>query len=290
MSYLNAILENSDKLNNSLSNILETLETMDLPKLNFMQEEDSIDKIIEKAGDVGNNVLDNKAIKNANDNLNAILSDAGSYSMMLAIPALAMTLATGSIGYVFIAPVLAIGGFATKKYAERNVSIIKTSGKIIKDKTVKSKAKLKAKLQEKNEQKILDKDPIAQINNKKSKVTTYQFVSIIIKRIQDTIKTINDRIAFVCYKLKTEEFNCSKDELMLLLQNDVLNAIIKLKIDMNNLNRIKMETSFYPDKINSVLVQCKYAIDTMCENMFITNEMMQDKMEEVNFKNANEPA
>lgn len=286
MSNLKAILENSDKLNDSLSNILDALRTMDLPKLNYMQEDDTIDKIVEKAGKVGNKILDSKTIKNTNDNLNSILSDAGSYTMMLSIPVLAMTLATGAVGYLFIAPVLAIGGYATKKYADRNISIIKTSGKIVKDRTTKTKEKLKSKLQDKKEQKILENDPIAQINDEKCKVTTYQFVSITIKRIQDTIKTINDRIAFICYKLKNEEFDCSKDELMMLLQNDVLNSIIKIKIDMNNLNRIKMETSFYPDKINAVLMQCKYAIDAMCENMLITNEMMQNKMKEINYKQA----
>ena len=119
MSNLKEILENSDKLNDSLSNILDTLRTMDLPKLNYMQEDDTVDKILEKAGKAGNKILDSKTIKNTNDNLNSILSDAGSYTMMLSIPVLAMTLATGAVGYLFIAPVLAIGGYATKKYAQK---------------------------------------------------------------------------------------------------------------------------------------------------------------------------
>lgn len=281
MSDLNTILNNSNNLNEALNNILDTLNTLDLPKLNYIDEEDSIDKVLAKASKVSNRVLDSKAIKNANDNLNTILEDAGSYAMMLSIPVLAMTLATGTVGYLFIAPVLAIGGFACKKYANRGTSILKTSGATVKEKTKGAKSKIKAKLKDKKEQKILESDPIAVTGNGKGKVSTYEFVSITINRIKRTIKQINDRTTYICNKLKSEDVGCSKEEIMLLLQNDVLNFIVKLKIDMNNLNRIKMETGFYPDKVNAVIIQCKYAIDTICENMLITQGMMESKLKEV---------
>lgn len=281
MTNLEYILNNSGKLNDSLCNILDTLDTMDLPKLNYLEEEDSIDKILSKASTVSKNILDSGTIKNANDNLNTLLNDAGSYTMMLSIPVLAMAIATGGVGYIFVAPVLALGGFATKKYANRNSSILKSSGEAVSNSTKAVKGKLKLKLKNKREQKILQNDPIGIEEASKGKITTHQFASITINRIKREIKGINDKTAFICSKLKNEDFDCSKEELITLLQNDVLNSIVKIKVDMYNLNRIKESTTFYPDKLNAVIQQGKFAINAMCENMLITNEMMQERMQEI---------
>lgn len=282
---LEEILNNADNLNDILFSILENLKTMDLPKLNFIQEQDSLDRVLDKASKIGNSVLDAKQIKNLNSTMDNLLNDAGDYAMMLSIPVFALAIATGSVGYIFVAPVLAIGGFATKKYANRYCSITKETGGYIKEKTKRAKNNIKQKHKEKKEKKSLENTSINEIVEGKGKITTYQFVSLTIKRITTNINTINDKIAFITNKLKTQEFSCPKEELMTLLQNDVLNVIVKLKIDMYNLSKIKQTTNFYPDKINAILMQCKYAIDAMSKNMQITNEMMQNKVEEIKAQN-----
>ncbi|MGN1227988.1 MAG: hypothetical protein ACI4TX_05045 [Christensenellales bacterium] len=282
---LDVLLENSTKLIATLDNIVETMQTMDLPKLNNIQQEDNIDRLLDKASNIGNKIIDNQTVKKTSDSLNNLLSDASDYIMMLSIPVFALSLATGGVGYIFVAPVLLAGGFITKKFANRGESYAKRGGKAIKDKTKTTKNKIKEHLKNKKEKKSLDNADINEIVEGKGEITTYQLVSFTINRITNNISEINDKIAFITNKLKNEEFSCPKEEIMTLLQNDVLNTIVKLKIDMYNLSNVKQQTSFYPDKINAILVQCKYAIDSMSEGMQITNEMMQDKIEEIKSKN-----
>lgn len=285
---LDVILGNTDNLNDTLDNVLESLQTMDLPRVSFVDDPDRIDRILNKASKYGNAILDSKIVKNTNDKLNNVLDDVGDYTMMLSIPALAFALATGTVGYVFVAPLLLAGGFITKKYSNRQSSILKKSGHHIKARTTSFKRGVKQKLKEKKEQKCLNNEDLNKIMEGKGSVTTSEFVSITLDRITENIHKINDKVALVSSKIKNDECgNIPKEEIIKLLQNDAVNTIVKLKVDMYNLNNIKQKTGFQPNKINPVLIQCKNTIDALSKNLLITNEMVSNKICDIKEKQSN---
>lgn len=285
MSKLDAVYANYKKLYTSIDNILNSLKEMDLPTLPTYPDENSFDKILDKASSIGESIMSGKKVNAVINGVNRELSDIADYSMLFSIPVLVVAVATGSVGGIFVAPLLAVGGYATKKYVTKEKSVIGEASALVRGGAKFVSNTLKEKKKQKMERKCLQNQTMKEVFENKNKISLYQFVAISMKRATTTITKINDKVSYILGRIKKEDFKCNKDELVSLLQYDVIDSIVSIKKDVGILTDVKKETDFQPQSVSAVIHQCEIAIQALKENMCITDKMILNRMTSKTVKN-----
>ena len=279
-----SILSKITDMTSTLDNVLETLDNIDLPYYNKRYGEDNYDKFFKATTKYENKVLDSKIIQSVNNKTNDFVSFLGSCGIVLTIPLVTFGVLTGGISNLLLAPILIGGSLGLKFYANRKRSIIKTLSSFSKKQLTKLKNKTKQYCRTKSLEKAVDKlslnKPLKE--NKKDNAQTMHTrqVSFLVERMRGNIEAINDKASNISKKA-SEVKNYPKDKMVTYLQNDAINTIIKLRIDMETLNKIGEEEKVLKPQIESAIKQSADAINTIAGCFEITTEMLNTRINEI---------
>lgn len=280
----NKILDNIKNLNTTLDNVLETFDNIDLPDYNKRYGKDNYDRFFEATTRYENKVLDSKIIKSINNKTNDFVSFLGSCGIIFTIPVVTFGVLTGGLSNLLLAPILIGGCLGLKVYANRKRSIIKTLSSVSKKQLTKLKNKAKHYCRTKSLEKQVDKlslnQPLKENKKVSAQTTNTRQASFLVNRIRNNIELINDRASNIAKKVQTVP-NYPKDKMVAQLQNDAINTIIKIRIDMETLSKINQNEKTLTPQINSSIIQCKNAVDSIAKEFQITTEMLNDRISEI---------